>query len=636
MSEFSMEAMLCKVVDKLDLAVALMDCKCEDGITNKLIYANRALSKLTGYDEPELAAAITRLLTELRCESKPEEKLFNCCLLERREFLFTRKDGSRFWAEVELLPLQEHDSGCFLLMRDISRRMQALEHEEKASEKLAVTLGSIGDGVITTDTDGRIDYANYEAERLLERCSAELRGRYLAESIHLKDAHSHEEVTLPMAQVFRTGEPVGSANDKCLVRRDGEELTLNYQLSPILDHQGRINGCVFVFADISKQTRLEHELQKNQRMESIALLSGGIAHDFNNILTGILGNISLARNCSNPGDQVSTILKSAERSALRARDLTQQLLTFSKGGVPVKTRTSLYSLIRESSSFILSGSNCRCQCKVPQNLWTVEVDEGQISQVINNLLINASQAMKQGGEIEVRAENVEMGARPAIPLEPGFYIKIEVADTGPSIPPENLSRIFDPYFTTKRNGSGLGLATAYSIIKSHEGHIMVDSEVGVGTTFTFYLPAIPSAVLYTEEAEYQLYNGRGRILLMDDEKMVRHIISDMLRHLGYEVDAAPDGMEAIRMYREAVESDHPYDVMIVDLTVPGGLGGTDVAAILLPDFPEAKLVVTSGYTNNPVLLNYAEYGFCATIQKPYTIQQLSWVLHSVLSHAVRP
>ncbi len=630
-----MESVLCKVVDRLDMAVALLEYRQDAACQRKLIYANRALSTLTGYEEEELTGVIARLLAGLTCEDQAQEQLFNSCVIDRREIRFTRKDGSMFWAEIELLPLQEHDNACFLLMRDISRRMRALEHEEQASEKLAVTLGSIGDGVMTTDTEGNIDYANYEAERLLEIHSDELKGKRLMDIVRLKQADTHEEVQLPMAQVFRTGEPVGAANDKLLVRRSGEELILNYQLSPILDTQGRISGCVFVFADISKQARLEHELQKNQRMESIALLSGGIAHDFNNILTGILGNISLARNCSDPSDQVASILRSAERAALRARDLTQQLLTFSKGGVPVKTRTSLNSLIRESSSFILSGSNCRCQCKVPKDLWAVEVDEGQINQVINNLLINASQAMKQGGDIEVRAENVEMGARLSIPLEPGFYVKIEVIDNGPGISPEHISRIFDPYFTTKRNGSGLGLATSYSIIKSHDGHILVDSELDVGTTFTFYLPAIPSAVLYAEKAEYKLYNGSGRILLMDDEKMVRRIISDMLSHLGYQVDAAGEGLEAIRMYREAAESDQPYDVLIVDLTVPGGLGGQDVASILLPDYPDARIIVTSGYTNNPVLLNFADYGFCATIQKPYTIQQLSWSLHSVLARNVQ-
>ncbi|MEM9226674.1 MAG: ATP-binding protein, partial [Verrucomicrobiota bacterium] len=253
------------------------------------------------------------------------------------------------------------------------------------------------------------------------------------------------------------------------------------------------------------------------------------------------------------------------------------------------------------------------------------------NQVLNNLLINAAQAMKHGGRITVKAANTEIAAAPALPLEPGSYVKIEVADDGPGIALDILPRIFDPYFTTKKGGSGLGLATAYSIIKHHDGHIMVDSEQGHGATFTFYLPAIPSAVVQIKEQEFQIYHGKGRILLMDDEILVRQIAGEMLGHLGYDVAFAINGAEAVELYREQKAMGTPFDAVFLDLTVPGGIGGREVIEELLPDNPELKTVLTSGYANNHILMNYGDYGFSEVLQKPYTIQQLSWVLRKLLA-----
>lgn len=630
-------ALFTRLIDHLDVAVALIECPCRNLEDSQVLYVNRALGNKTGYTREAFGAAFQAFLLDPANDTHALEAIreaFSNCQATRQEVRFRRNDGSSFWAEVEIMHLDAGTNTCALLIRDISRRRQALESQQVHRDKLAVTLGSIGEGVISTDVHGAVDYVNREGERLIGMRAEEVAGQPLQEVFPLAESTDKSPASLPLEQVFRSAESAGPVNDKLLLTRDGIERKINFQLSPILDPRGRITGTVLVFTDISDQVRLEGELQKNQRMESIALLSGGIAHDFNNMLTGILGNISLARNCCNPQDQVFNILKSAEKAAVRARDLTHQLLTFSKGGVPIKTRTSLRNLIRESSGFILSGSNCRCQLRVPEDLWPVEVDEGQISQVINNLLINAAQAMKKGGRIEIAAENIELGAVPSIPLAPGFYIKIVVADNGPGITPDILARIFDPYFTTKKSGSGLGLATSYSIVKNHDGHIMVDSELGEGTTFTFYLPAIPSAVVYTEETETRLYHGKGRLLLMDDEKMVRQIAGDMLTHLGYEVSFAEDGEEAIRLFEEAEAADNGFDALILDLTVPGNLGGLDVVERLLPGYPELRAVVSSGYTNNPVLQNPAEYGFCANIQKPYTIQQLSWVVRSVIQQSV--
>jgi PAS domain S-box-containing protein len=620
------------LADRLDIAIAVVRNPAESRGELAVDYVNPAWARLTGYEREALERAFihgvgqSATLAEIAAMVAQGQA-------RRREFPFIRPDGGEFWAEVQLIEPAGEIRQWTLVLRDISGVRSAQAQRELDQEKLSVTLGSIGEGVITTDVHGAVDYLNREGERLLGRRLEAVAGQPLKDVVHLVEAEGKADSPLPLERVFRSGQAVGPVADRLLITADGIERKVNFLLSPIQDGQGRITGCVLVFSDITNQVRLERELQKNQRMESIALLSGGIAHDFNNILTGILGNISLARNRCEPQDQLSGILKSAEKAAMRARDLTQQLLTFSKGGVPVKTRTSLHDLIRESSGFILSGSNCRCQLSVPTDLWSVEVDEGQISQVINNLLINATQAMKRGGRIEIRAENTELGAEPAIPLEPGFYVKIAVADTGPGIPPEHLARIFDPYFTTKKSGSGLGLATTYSIVKNHDGHILVDSEPGEGTTFTFFLPALPSASVQIQEPEQKLYHGKGRILLMDDEQMIRQIAGDMLTHLGYEVAFASDGEEAIRLFEEAESWENPYDVIIADLTVPGGLGARELVERLRPRYPHLKCIVTSGYTNNPVLLNPAEYGFLGTIQKPYTIQQISWVIRSAMAPA---
>ncbi|MGE9293203.1 MAG: hybrid sensor histidine kinase/response regulator, partial [Puniceicoccales bacterium] len=355
-----------------------------------------------------------------------------------------------------------------------------------------------------------------------------------------------------------------------------------------------------------------------------------IAHDFNNILTGILGNLSLARSNSEPGGRVYGILDAAEKAAARAKDLTHQLMTFSHGKSAKKHQVSVKELIRECTGFILSGSNCRCQTAIAGDLWPAEIDESQISQVINNLLINANQAMPEGGVIAVKAENVELGAEPSVPLDPGAYVRIIIEDDGPGIQPENMSRVFDPYFTTKKQGSGLGLATSYSIIKSHGGHIMVDSEVGRGTRFTFYLPGLPQAASIGHQDEGKLYHGKGRILVMDDEPMIQQITGDMLTHLGYEAHFAKDGDEAFDMYQTAAREGNPFDLVVFDLTVPGGLGGHESLKKIADAYPDVNGVVSSGYSSNPIMSDYRKFGFIGALAKPYSIQQLSWLLNDIM------
>ena len=375
---------------------------------------------------------------------------------------------------------------------------------------------------------------------------------------------------------------------------------------------------------------MEEELLKIQKLESVGILAGGIAHDFNNILTSILGNISVAIMHTTPKSEISQILTNAEGAALHAKDLTMQLLTFSKGGAPIKTSASIADLIKDSTNFMLRGSNVKCEFSLPDELWPVEIDEGQMSQVINNLIINADQAMPGGGNIEISSINVIIRPGDIIPLKKGKYVKVSIKDHGKGITKRNLTKIFYPYFTTKRSGSGLGLSVAYSIVKNHEGYITVMSKPGKGTTFYIYIPASQKKIPEKRTWKKSLYMGKRNILVMDDEKMVRDILSRMLKKLGCEVVCVKDGAEAIIKYKQSKETGKPFDVVIMDLTIPGGMGGQETIKKLLEIDPEVKAIVSSGYSNDPIMSHYQAYGFSSVIAKPYRITELSKILRDVM------
>jgi CheY-like chemotaxis protein len=317
---------------------------------------------------------------------------------------------------------------------------------------------------------------------------------------------------------------------------------------------------------------------------------------------------------------------------MQIRDLTQQLLTFSRGGAPILRTADMGKLLRDSASFALRGSNVGGEFSISDDLWPVEMDEGQINQVISNLIINAQQAMPAGGIVRVSAENITMGTESGLPLEPGAYIKVSVEDQGVGISEEYLQRIFDPFFSTKQAGSGLGLATSYSIIQKHSGYITVESQLGVGTTFHIHLPASPDGVLIEEEKkEEKPIMGEGRILVMDDEEHVRDTAADMLRSIGYEVVTSINGSEAIELYEEAMGSGKPFNAVIMDLTVPGGMGGKEAIQKLIEIDPEVKAIVSSGYSTDPIMANFREYGFKGVIAKPYRTRELSVALRKVIA-----
>jgi putative nucleotidyltransferase with HDIG domain len=386
---------------------------------------------------------------------------------------------------------------------------------------------------------------------------------------------------------------------------------------------------------ISEKQEMEKEILRAQKFESIGIIAGGIAHDFNNILTAISGNVSLAKMYLKPAEKAFEKLTQAEKASFRAKDLTRQLLTFSKtGGAPDKTTISVAELARDSAGFALRGSNVQLKFSLPDSLSPVEADEGQINQVINNLIINASQAMPEGGTIWLAAENVTVSGGNGSPLKRGKYVKITIKDTGIGIPEAILPKIFDPYFTTKPKGSGLGLATAYSIIKKHDGHINVESEPNAGTTFFLYLPASQKEGVTPKREEKKPHGGNGKILIMDDEKEIRDLVGEMLKSIGYEVEFAIDGTEAIKTYELAKKTKNPFDVVITDLTVPGGMGGKEAIQKLREIDPEVRGIVSSGYTNDPVMIDFKKYGFTDVIAKPYKLAELSEVLYRTLKSPV--
>ena len=325
-------------------------------------------------------------------------------------------------------------------------------------------------------------------------------------------------------------------------------------------------------------------------------------------------------------------LAEAESTCMKTRDLTQQFLTFSRGGAPIRKTTSIAEVLKDSAIFALRGSNVRCEFSIPDNLWPVEVDQGQMNQVINNIVINADQAMPNGGIVRICGENIAIGAEPGLPLQTGTYIRVSIEDQGFGIPQENLGQIFDPYFTTKHGGSGLGLAAVYFIIKKHDGHIIAESEVGVGTTFRIYLPASPGKMCAVKEEEKEHpITGEGRALVMDDEKYIRDLTAEMLSSIGYKVTTAIDGVEAIELYKEAIASGNPFDAVILDLTVPGGMGGRETIQNLIEIDSKVKAIVSSGYSNDPIMADFKEYGFKGVIAKPYKTRELGEVLHKVIT-----
>ncbi|MFH1618903.1 MAG: ATP-binding protein, partial [bacterium] len=393
-----------------------------------------------------------------------------------------------------------------------------------------------------------------------------------------------------------------------------------------------------IFRDVTDREKLEKELLKMDLLSVLGVFAGGLAHDFNNLLTAVMGNIEMAKIKSGSAPGVMKMLENAELACCRAKDLAGQLLTFARGGAPVKTTVKVEQLLNASARLALSGSNIKPEFKIPADIWCVYADQGQIIQAFNNMLLNAREAMPAGGIISIKADNwaEESQGYKDLPVSPGKYVSIRIEDEGAGIPESHIARIFDPYFTTKQHGSGLGLSVVFSVIKKHDGHVTVESVPGKGSSFTVYLPASPEKS-YPEGggSDETMVKGRGRILIMDDEAAVRKVACRILQECGYDVDFAGDGDEAISKYLAARKTGGGFDAVIADLTVPGGLGGEQMGKKLLALDPEARIIVSSAYSDSPVMANYPSYGFSGVLPKPYSISELSRVVNDVLKKRSR-
>ncbi len=534
------------------------------------------------------------------------------------------------WYNTPLVDSAGNVIGVASLASDVteSRQVQAALAAEK--ERLAVTLRSIGDGVIATDTSERIILMNKIAEQLTSTLQIMGVGRPLAEIFRILDVRSREICENPVTKVLQAEGVIELNNRTALLRQSDGERMVSYSCSPIHNSQSEVIGTVLVFRDITEEKRSVEELLRAGKLESLGLLAGGIAHDFNNIMTVVIGNLSLAKLHCSPDDKIFARLEEAEKASVRTKDLTQQLLTFAKGGTPIKQTASITELIRETTDFASHGANVKCEFALPDDLRPVEIDPGQISQVLNNLVINAVQAMPDGGIVRVSAENLSLGEESGLPLHVGKYVRIQVQDNGTGIDPEHLAKIFDPYFTTKQTGSGLGLATSYSIIKKHDGLLTVESALGAGTSFYIYLSASDKPVIEPLRIREEPLRGAGRVLVMDDEPLIRELAETMLEHLGYQAELARDGVETIRMYCQAKENGHPFDAVIMDLTIPGGMGGKETIKKLRAYDPEVRAIVSSGYSSDPVMAKFGEHGFLGVMGKPYKVEELAKLLHEIL------
>ena len=484
--------------------------------------------------------------------------------------------------------------------------------------------------MITTNVEGRVELINRVAEELTGWRQEEGAGRALDQVFVIINESTGGQAQSPVEEVLKSGGSYGMTNDTILISRGGSERVIAVSGSPIRDRTSKIAGIVLVFRDVTEQQHMVKEVLKAQKLESVGILAGGIAHDFNNILTAILGNLSLAKMHAGPQSKIFERLTQAERASMRARDLTQQLLTFSKGGMPIKKTAPIQVLLQEWVGFALRGSNVKSEFEIQENLRDVEIDQGQVSHAIHNLVINADQAMPNGGRIKISAEDyVELSGKNAR-LAPGNYVKISVADEGVGVAPEHLPKIFDPYFTTKEKGSGLGLATSYTTIKKHGGRIEVESEVGRGATFSLFLPASDNRAQPSAGIVEVIQNGSGRILVMDDEASIRDVASEMLTSLGYEVRTSKDGTEALTLFKEFRDSGEPFDAVIMDLTIPGGMGGKEAIGKLREMDPEIKAIVSSGYCNDPIMGDFREHGFAGVLAKPYNEREMKQLLHSLM------
>lgn len=627
------------IFDHAPLGLALVS---QEGV---LMRCNAALKKLLGisaeqaeqrpilsFVHPDDRPWLARLVSDLRSGTRQSVQLEVRCVRPGKESVWVRLN-------VALLRASAGEPASFLVtVEDVTARRRSEAARRRSERRYRALFNEAPVALHELDAHGRIVRVNRTALELLGYSAREMIGRpvwdFAADPATLRDA----------VEAAMTGRrPPRQQDERVFRRKDGVEVPILLSARLLRDAQGRYCGMRVALQDISEQKRVEQALLeervKTEKLEALSLLAGGIAHDFNNLLAAILGNLSLIRDAAAPDCLSHQFVQEAERACERAIALTRQLLTFAKGGAPIVQTVELSEVVRDVATFVTRGTAVRCEFELPSDLWAVKADAGQISQVVQNLVLNAQQAMPDGGVIRISASNVQVsggtdGSLKGMPVADGPYVRLAVQDQGVGIAPENLPRIFDPYFTTKPGGMGLGLASVYSIVRRHGGHITVRSTPGEGTTFTVLLPATTSGMEHgpTPAQERRVRDhGYGAILVVDDEPAIRSLLARMLGHLGYRVDAVPDGTSALERYRQARVAGTPYDLVLTDLTIPGGMGGRELVAALREIDPHPRVVASSGYAHDPIMAEYQKYGFSAVLPKPYRLADLQRVLANVLA-----
>lgn len=597
------------------------------------VYVNRQIEAISGLSVNDFIGKTNRELGMPPELVEPWEEALSRIFVrgeaEKIRFAFPAMDVIRHY-ESRLVPEPGEDGTIETVLgitRDITEAVLAEQLLSESEERYRRLVEQSSAWIWKTDADLRHTYSNENVEKLLGYSLQEFYALDIFKLVHPDDHAALNKIAREAVSEHRGWNGVVLR----WLRQDGSWRSIETSGGPVFDERGVFTGLQGIDTDVTDKLLLQQEQEKNQRLESLGLLAGGIAHDFNNILTGIVGNLSLARMMIDDSHRAAGRLEECEKAAKRASELTQQLLTFARGGEPVKKVLDIASLVREAVSFALRGSHVRELLELPEGLWSIDADAGQINQVLNNLLINAIQAMPDGGTVTIRAEN-RGGDNPAQPL--GRHVRVTVRDTGIGITPDQLTKIFDPYFTTKQSGSGLGLASVYSIVTRHGGTVTVSSQPGGGAEFVLCLPAAgESAAPQADQREVStaaVPAGR-RVLVMDDEEIIRDVASMMLAELGCLTELCGDGGSAVELYRQTLEQGEPYDLAILDLTVPGGMGGLEAARRIREIDPDARLLVSSGYSNDAVTVDLERYGFCGAIMKPYTLKTLADELGRVLN-----